>query len=209
MIAQLLQSLIATFASWGGWGIAVGMCLESANIPIPSEAILPLAGYLVWKGHLTFWEAVLAGLAGGMIGSLASYWFGRLAGRPVLERYGRLFFVSSRELDTADRWFARYGPTAVLFGRLVPGIRTFISLPAGVARMPLGQFFLYSLVGAAPWTALLTWAGMVAGEQWTRVESRLHTGSYVFLGILVLVAAIIYIRHRRSRTRAHNRSQPE
>ncbi|HHY94613.1 MAG TPA: DedA family protein [Firmicutes bacterium] len=183
------------------------MALESANIPIPSEAILPLAGYLVWKGHLTFWEAVLAGLAGGMTGSLASYWLGRLAGRPALERYGRLFFVSGRELAAADRWFARYGPSAVLFGRLVPGIRTFISLPAGVARMPLGQFFLYSLVGSAPWTALLTWAGMVAGEQWTRVESRLHTGTYMVLGILVLLAVVLYVRHRHSQARTRARSQ--
>jgi len=207
VIAQVLQSLLATFASWGAWGIAVGMALESANIPIPSEAILPLAGYLVWKGHLTFWEAVLAGLAGGMTGSLASYWLGRLAGRPALERYGRLFFVSGRELAAADRWFARYGSSAVLFGRLVPGIRTFISLPAGVARMPLGQFFLYSLVGSAPWTALLTWAGMVAGEQWTRVESRLHTGTYMVLGILVLLAVVLYVRHRHSQARTRARSQ--
>jgi membrane protein DedA with SNARE-associated domain len=172
------------------------MALESANIPIPSEIILPLGGYLAWRGYLAYWEAVAAGLLGSLAGSLASYLIGRWAGRPFLERYGRYLFVRRRELEAADRWFTRYGPLAVLLGRLVPGVRTFISLPAGVARMPLGQFLAYSAAGATPWTAALTWAGMAAGEQWHRAGSQLHVAALALAAAATVTITVWAWRHR-------------
>lgn len=198
MISGWLHAAIATLGSWGVWGIAAGMALESANIPIPSEVILPLGGYLAWRGYLSYWEAVAAGLVGSLAGSLASYLLGRWAGRPFLERYGRYLFVRRSELDAADRWFARYGPLAVLLGRLVPGVRTFISLPAGVARMPLGHFLAYSAAGAAPWTAALTWAGMAAGEQWERAGSHAHVLALALAGAAAAALAVWAWRRRRN-----------
>lgn len=196
MVSGWLDSITATLGSWGAWGIAVGMALESANIPLPSEVILPLGGYLAWRGCLGYWEAVAAGLAGGLAGSLASYLLGRWAGRPFLEHYGRYLLLRGQELKAADRWFARYGPLAVLVGRLVPGVRTFISLPAGAARMPPGQFLVYSAIGAAPWTAALTWAGMAAGEQWERVGSRAHVIALVIVGVSAVALAVWVWRRR-------------
>ena len=152
---------------------------------------------MAWRGYLGYWEAVAAGLLGGLAGSLASYLLGRWAGRPFLERYGRYLFVRRSELEAADRWFARYGPLAVLLGRLVPGVRTFISLPAGVACMPLGQFVAYSAAGAAPWTAALTWAGMAAGEQWQRAGSRLHVAALALTAAAAVTLTVWAWRHRR------------
>ncbi|MEW5935387.1 MAG: DedA family protein, partial [Bacillota bacterium] len=140
--------------------------------------------------------AVAAGLVGGLAGSLASYLLGRWAGRPFLERYGRYLLLRAGELEAADRWFARYGPLAVMVGRLIPGVRTFISLPAGVARMPLAQFLAYSTAGAAPWTATLTWAGMAAGEQWQRAGSRAHVIALALAGAAAVALGVWAWRHR-------------
>lgn len=150
------------------------MALESACIPLPSEVILPFAGYLVSQGYMTFWDAVWAGLLGQTAGSLVAYYVGYYGGRPFLERYGRYFFLRKHELEVADKWFARYGEATAFFSRLLPAVRTFISLPAGIAGMPVWRFLVYSAAGAFPWTVLLVYAGVKMGEHWTDLRVLFH-----------------------------------
>ncbi|MBC7104556.1 MAG: DedA family protein, partial [Firmicutes bacterium] len=135
------------------------MAVESCNIPLPSEVILPYGGYLVSTGRLEFWWAALAGTAGGTAGSAVSYYIGLYGGRPFLNRYGRYFGVTPQKLALAERWFARYGEATVFFTRLLPVIRTFISLPAGVARMNFPRFLVYTFLGSLPWSLALTYVG--------------------------------------------------
>lgn len=175
----------------GPAGIFVAMLLESACVPVPSEVVLPFAGIMVAREVMSFWEAVGWGLAGQMAGSALAWTVGRYGGRPFLDRYGRYLLLRRHELDRAERWFARWGEVTALAARLLPGVRTFISLPAGVARMPLGRFLLYSALGALPWTAALVWLGVSVGEVWD--DPKWHwlfrgLDALVVLGALGLVA---------------------
>lgn len=192
-ITQVTQSVLAL----GVLGVGVGMFLESAYIPLPSEVILPYAGYLVASGRASFPEAVLAALLGGLMGAWAGYELARYGGRALVEHWGRYVGVRRHELDRAERWFRRYGDGAVFFGRLLPGVRTFISLPAGLAAMPRGRFLAFSLLGALPWTVLFTYLGYFFGQE----PSRLGRYSHWFLAAVILLAAIWAIglwRRRRS-----------
>ncbi|HHW40195.1 MAG TPA: DedA family protein [Syntrophomonadaceae bacterium] len=176
------------------------MAIESANIPLPSEVILPFGGYLVSQSKLTFWGAVLAGTAGGTFGSIASYALGSWGGLPLLLRYGRYVHISEARLEQATRWFDRYGEKAVFFARLLPVIRTFISLPAGIARMNFGRFVVYTFLGSLPWSALLTYVGVKLGENWRAIEPLFRQFDIVI--ILAVVGLIIYYWWRRRRNGA-------
>lgn len=180
-------------------GIFFGMLLESAYIPIPSEIILPYAGYLVFLGKATFLTAGLTGLAGSLVGAFISYEIALYGGRPLVERYGRYIFIRRHELDAADRWFERHGDAAVFIGRLLPGIRTFISLPAGVARMRLGRFLAFSLLGAIPWTVLFMVIGYELGRNWKHVSGQNHVAEAIAVLILAVWVAWIVVRRRKSR----------
>jgi membrane protein DedA with SNARE-associated domain len=180
-------------------GIFFGMLLESAYIPIPSEIILPYAGYLVFLGKATFLTAGLTGLAGSLVGAFISYEIALYGGRPLVERYGRYIFIRRHELDAADRWFERHGDAAVFIGRLLPGIRTFISLPAGVARMRLGRFLVFSLLGAIPWTVLFMVIGYELGRNWKHVSGQNHVAEAIAVLILAVWVAWIVVRRRKSR----------
>ncbi len=180
-------------------GIFFGMLLESAYIPIPSEIILPYAGYLVFLGKATFLTAGLTGLAGSLVGAFISYEIALYGGRPLVERYGRYIFIRRHELDAADRWFERHGDAAVFIGRLLPGIRTFISLPAGVARMRLGRFLVFSLLGAIPWTVLFMAIGYELGRNWKHVSGQNHVAEAIAVLILAVWVAWIVVRRKKSR----------
>ncbi len=183
--------------SLGYWGVAVAMAIESANIPLPSELILPFAGYLVSAGHLTFWGAVLAGTVGGTCGSIISYYLGYYGGRPLLIKYGRYIGINQRHLIVADRWFARYGEATVFFTRLMPVVRTFISLPAGIAQMNFKRFVVYTFLGSLPWSILLVYVGLKLGENWQLIKPWFHRlDIVVIIGILLL---FFYWFVRRSR----------
>lgn len=204
VVLPFIESLYGAF---GYAGVVIAMTIESAAIPIPSELILPFAGWSVARGLVepltrsewTYWGAVAAGLIGNTLGSLASYLVGAFGGRPLLRRYGRYVLISAHDLETADRWFARWGDLTVFFSRMLPVVRTFISVPAGVARMPLWRFLLFSIAGALPWVMLLVWAGMVLGENWAEVKERLRGLDYlVAAGFAALVALFIW-RHLRAR----------
>lgn len=179
----------------GGYlSVFFGMVLESAGVPLPSEVILPAAGYLVLTGRLNFWSAVIAGLTGGVAGSILAYAAAAWGGRPLILAYGGRFGLEKRFLERAEKWFASYGQRAVFFGRLLPVVRTYISFPAGLAEMPSGSFVLYTVLGSLPWTLALVWAGTALGKGW-----RMLTGPFRVLDAAVVGALIVgaYILHRR------------
>jgi membrane protein DedA with SNARE-associated domain len=155
-----LWTFLGNLYHTAGWaGVVLMMAIESACIPLPSEVIMPLTGQYLVKG---WGDLVIAGLAGAIgctLGSALAYWVGALGGRPIVERYGKYILINHHHLDTADRWFARWGEATAFFSRLVPIVRTFISFPAGVARMNFPKFLLYTFLGSFPWSFLLAWAG--------------------------------------------------
>jgi membrane protein DedA with SNARE-associated domain len=183
------MAVVAFLGRFGYWGIALGMALESACIPIPSEIVLPFGGFLAARGDITFTEAVLAGQLGGLFGSILAYEVGRRGGRALLEKYGKYVLISTEELDVADRWFAQRGEATVLVARLLPGVRTFISLPAGIAGMNFGRFLFYSFLGMLPWSFLFTWAGFKLGDNWNLVREYLHKFDYPIIALLALAVA--------------------
>lgn len=191
--------MIAWLTHQGYWALFLGMVAESAGIPLPSEIILPFGGYLVAAHRLTLLGALVAAVAGGLVGGIILYLVGLYGGRPLLERYGRYVLIRSEHLDAADRWFERYGGWSVFVGRLLPGIRTYISLPAGVARMPFGTFLLYSFFGSLPWTLALILAGQALGSHWHTIEHSLSK-VYVLLAVVLLIAlGVVWLRNRRRR----------
>ena len=198
ILGFLATIIIAVISSGGYLGIALLMAIESACIPLPSEIIMPFAGYLVWKGELNLLLVATAGAIGCNLGSIVAYEIGKRGGRPLAERWGRYVLVGPGELDTADRFFARFGGPAVLIARLLPLIRSFIAFPAGVARMPLVPFHLYTFIGSWPWCFALAWLGATLGEKWDsdpRVKAAFHSADVVIAGVL-LAAVAFFVWHR-------------
>lgn len=190
------MELITDFlAEWGYTALFITMALENMNIPIPSEIILGFAGFLISQHIFSFWPTAIIATIAGLVGSLLSYWIGARGGRAVLLKYGSAMKLSNRKLMAADSWFARYGGIAVFTGRLLPGIRTFISLPAGIARYPLHNFILLTVIGTVPWTLLLVYIGALLGENWQTIldyHYEIAAGSVVL--VLVILAVYWYLR---------------
>ena len=205
IIAWLARLIIAVISAGGYAGVVLLMAIESACIPLPSEIIMPFAGYLVHTGHFQLLWAATAGALGCNLGSIIAYEIGCYGGRPLVEKYGRYIWLSRHDLAMAERFFARFGSAAVFIGRLLPVIRTFIALPAGLARMPRVRFHVYTFLGSWPWCFGLAWVGMKLGEQWEtdpRLRQWLHRLDAVIV-IAVLVAMILFIRsHWRNRLSA-------
>lgn len=171
IIGILSAFIVATISQLGYGGIVLLMAIESACIPLPSEIIMPFAGYLVSRGEMSLWWVGVAGAVGCVLGSLVAYWVGMYGGRPVAEKYGKYILLSRHDLDMADRWFAKYGEAIVFISRLLPAIRTFIAFPAGVARMNLTKFVIYTFAGSLPWCLALAYIGQKLGEQWDKDET--------------------------------------
>ncbi|MCM8730461.1 DedA family protein [Hephaestia sp. GCM10023244] len=198
ILGWLAGIIISVISATGYLGILILMAIESACIPLPSEIIMPFAGYLVSTGQFNLILAATAGALGCNLGSIVAYEVGKRGGRPLIERWGRFVLIGPGELDAADRFFARWGSIAVLIGRLLPVIRSFIAFPAGIARMPLGKFHLYTFIGSWPWCFGLAWLGMVLGDRWDsdpRLKAAFHSADAVILAVLVL-GTIAYITHR-------------
>ena len=190
-------------------GIFALMAISSACIPLPSEVVMLFAGFAVAdpgqsgaQHHLTMVGIVLAGLLGTMVGSWAAYAVGRGGRLELLERHGAKVHMGPAQIERADRWFQRYGEQTVLFGRLVPLVRAFVSLPAGVAKMPLGRFTMLTLIGSLPWVLGLALAGHALGGDWTSVRKGFEYVDYVIVALLVLGAAYALVRRRRRARRA-------
>ncbi len=193
IVEMLSRFVIATISAMGYAGIAVTMAIESACIPLPSEIIMPFSGYLVLTGQFSLLGVTLAGTIGNVLGSIVAYYAGVYGGRPFVERYGPYMLIRHQDLDHADRWFAKYGEAAVLISRMLPVIRTFISLPAGIARMPFWRFVVFTFVGAFPWCLLLAYIGLVMGEHWADLRQYFHQIDVV-IGVVLLLGAAYFLR---------------
>jgi len=182
-------------------GLVVMMAIESAAIPLPSEIIMPLAGWMLVKdrglGVPWLLLAAFCGALGNLLGSLLGYYVGAWGGRPLVLRYGRYVLISHHDLDLADRWFDRYGQWTVFFSRLLPVVRTFISVPAGVARMPIWQFSAYTFAGSFPWSLGLAWAGFLLGENWEDIRDWMRPADIPILVVAVLLIGLYVYRHVR------------
>jgi membrane protein DedA with SNARE-associated domain len=192
-------------ASYGYLAIFVLMLAESACVPLPSEVTMVFGGALaagaVAGSHLNLILVIAAGVAGNLAGSYIAWGLGAYGGRAAWRRWGRYVLLRPSDIDRADRWFSRHGTKAVFSGRLLPVVRTFISLPAGIARMPPARFGIYTLAGCIPWTAALALAGYAVGANWQHVVSAFHGATYVLAAVIVLlvVVAVVFLVRRRLR----------
>lgn len=192
-ISGLVSFIVAVISAAGYLGVVGLMAIESACIPLPSEVIMPFAGYLVSLGHFSLIGAATAGALGCNVGSTIAYVIAAHGGRSAFERWGSYVLVRHQELDRAERFFARYGAVTVFVGRLLPVIRTFISFPAGLARMPMLKFQIYSFIGSWPWCFILAYVGMVLGARWDSDPSfRRLFHEFDALIVAVLIIAIVW-----------------
>ena len=202
-IIELLSAFVIYVISTGGYaGIVLLMAIESACIPLPSEVIMPFSGYLVYTGRFNLLWVATAGAIGCNVGSVAAYEVGAYGGRRLVEKYGAWIWMSERELAWADRFFARYGNAAVFLARLLPVIRTFIALPAGIARMPRVRFHVYTFLGSWPWCYGLAYLGMKAGENWQYLGKYFHRFDAV-IGAVIAAGVVWFVwTHWKHRLRA-------
>lgn len=201
ILGFLSHFIINTISTMGYGGVVLLMGIESANIPLPSEVIMPFSGYLVSTGRFNLIGIALAGGVGCLIGSLFSYWIGAKGGRPLIEKYGKYILMSKHDLDIADRWFSRWGMSAAFIGRLLPIIRTFISFPAGIARVNLLWFSVYTFTGSVIWSYFLGWVGYKLGANWDSLKTYFHGADYI-IGTLIIVALVYWIyRHIKNSRR--------
>ena len=198
ILGVLAAFIIAVISGSGYLGVLLLMAIESACVPLPSEVIMPFAGYLVSTGRFSLVLVATAGALGCNLGSIVGYEIGKRGGRPLAERWGRYVLIGPGELDAADRFFARHGNAAVLIGRLLPVIRSFIAFPAGVARMRLVPFHLYTFIGSWPWCFGLAWIGMALGDKWNsdpRMKAWFHRADAA-IAVVLAVAVGLYLWHR-------------
>lgn len=202
MIERILTILttftVAVISAGGYGGIALLMAIESACIPLPSEIIMPFAGYLVSTGELNLYLVATAGAIGCNLGSAVAYAVGQYAGLPFVKRWGRYVLITPAEVEHAHEFFMRWGNITVFVGRLLPVVRTFIALPAGVARMPLLQFHLYTFAGSWPWCLGLAWIGKELGDRWNNdpaLKTFFHSAD-IFIGAAIVIAVVWFVRSR-------------
>ena len=180
-------------------GVFVLMLLESACIPVPSEATMLFAGFRVAEGEYSLFAAVMVGSFANLVGSWLAYWLGYVGRVDVIEKHGHKVFIRPHHLEWADRWFERYGDATVFFSRMLPIIRTFISLPAGVARMPFWRFSILTFLGCIPWVLMLTFIGQEAGKNWDDWKDSLHYFDYAVAAAILIGIVYLLIRRRRSK----------
>lgn len=200
-----MESFLASISGWimhtihemGYWGITLLMGIESACIPLPSEVIMPYGGYLVYKYPVEFNVFIMgiAGSAGCVWGSLVAYYAGKYGGRPLVEKYGKYLLIRKKDLDKADDWFNKHEESAIFVSRLLPVIRTFISFPAGIAKVNIVKFIIYTFVGSLPWCLMLAYVGKILGEQWdTRLKPYFHD-AHIVIAIALVILIALYIYH--------------
>ena len=191
MIESLINVVILVLDKLGYWGTFWGMALESACIPIPSEAILPFGGYLSYTGRLNLFWMIMMGTLGGTVGSIGAYYLGKYGGRPLVEKYADKLRLSKSKIEKSDEYFNKYGEKIVFYSRLLPIIRTFISLPAGISKMDFKKFTIYTFLGSLIWSIVLGYAGYKMGENWVAIRPWFHVADIVVA--IAIVGYIIYI----------------
>jgi membrane protein DedA with SNARE-associated domain len=207
ILAPVVAFIAAVIGAMSYPGIVLLMAIESACIPLPSEAIMPFAGYLVSIGKMNLWLAGLAGAIGCNLGSVVGYWLGAKGGRPAILRYGRYVLMSRHELDRVDRWFARWGEITVFVARLLPVVRTFIAFPAGVAKMNQLRFHAYTFLGSLPWCLVLAYAGKKLGDNWGSLKVYFHKADFIIIGVVVL--GLVWFVWNRIKTLRQERRTPQ
>jgi membrane protein DedA with SNARE-associated domain len=195
----IVEVAVDVVEAMGLWGVFVLMVLESACIPVPSEATMLFAGFNVSDGQYSLLAAVAVGSVANLVGSWIAYWVGYAGRVDVLEKHGKKLHIKKSHLETADRWFEKYGDWIVLVTRMLPIIRTFISLPAGVARMPFWRFSALTLIGCIPWVLMLTYIGKEAGDNWESWKDSLHYFDYFVAACIVIAAIYFFVKWRRNR----------
>lgn len=199
MINTILSALISwieeVITNLGPFGVALLMAIESCNIPLPSEAILPFAGYLVTKGVFSIHTAAIFGATGCVLGSIPSYYLGYFKGREFIEKYGKYFLVSKHDLDTADKWVEKYGDWSFFICRMLPVVRTFISLPAGILKARKRTFFLFTFLGSLIWSYLLVFVGVKLGENTESLKHIWHKFDALIIAACIVLASIYIYRH--------------
>ena len=193
IIGILASFIIGGISMLGYSGVALMMAIESMCIPLPSEIIMPFSGYLVSQGRFSLIGIAIAGSVGSVIGSALAYWVGIYGGRKFIEKYGKYFLISKHDLDIADRFFAKYGTSAVFFSRMLPVVRTFISLPAGISKMNFKKFIIYTFVGSLPWCYGLGFLGQKLGEHWNTLGVYFHKFDAV-IGVIIIASIIWFVR---------------
>ena len=204
LLEPLATFILTVISRWGYAGIVVCMTIESACIPLPSEIIMPFSGYLVTTGRFELWAVALAGALGNVFGSWIGYWMGTLGGRPLAERLERWRIIRVEEYDRADGWLKKHGLQVAFWTRLLPIVRTFVSFPAGAARVPLVRFTIYTFLGSFLWSLLLAQVGVVFGENWTRIRNVWRGFDLVVLVGLAALFLLWLRSHLRSGKNARN-----
>ncbi len=188
-------------------GVFILMVLESACVPVPSFVVMPFAGKLIVEGgQFNIYALTFVGALGNLVGSIIAYWVGAFGGRPFIEKYGKYILFTHSEMDSADKWFAKYGEATAFFSRLLPVVRTFISLPAGIARMDFGKFCLWTFLGALPFCYVLTYAGVKLGENWKEVDKVLHKADLAIIAVFAVLFAF-WLYHRLRPVKAEAAAQ--
>jgi len=199
IVNDVINWCIHVIAVFGLPGIFVLMFLESACIPIPAETTMMFAGFAVSQGKMGLAAAIVAGVAGNVVGAWVVYYVGLYGGRPFIDRYGKYVLLKHEHIELTERWFTKYGAVAVFFCRMIPGVRSFVSLPAGVARMPLWKFTMYTALGCIPFVAVLTWLGVKLGANWESLQQQFKWLDYAVVAAIVAVIVWVVVRRLRRR----------
>ena len=203
LIFYMFEAIIEPVGKWiieviskiGYLGIVLTMGIESACIPLPSEIIMPFSGYLASIGRFNLYLVSVAGAFGCLVGSILAYFVGIWGGRAFILKYGKYFLISHKDLETAERWFGRYGDLTIFFSRLMPVIRTFISLPAGIAKMNFPKFAIYTFLGSLPWCFALAYVGKILGENWQSIRVYFRNADIFIIILIVLGIGFFIYRH--------------
>lgn len=209
LLDSFKDALTSSIGDWGYLAVFVLMVLESACIPIPSEITMPFGGLLAAEGELNLWLVGLVGALANLVGSWIAYGVGATGGRAFVMRFGRYVRLKPHDLDRAEEWFKRYGDKAVFWSRLLPVVRTFISLPAGIARMELVRFSIYSFLGSLPWSLGLAYGGYALGRNWEKLSDNIEIVAYGIIGLIIVGAVFLFIRARRRRTQRATASETD
>ena len=209
ILATIASWIIGVISSLGYGGIILLMAISAANIPIPSEVIMPFSGFLVFQGTFNLYLTALMGAIGCVVGSSFSYFLGSYVGRPLVEKYGKFILISHHDLDLADRWFGKHGEATVFFGRFLPVITTFISFPAGISRMNYARFIIYSFFGSLLWSLFLAFIGLKLGENWGNIKNYTRGFDWLILA-LIIIGIIWWIwRHLRQNSKSEFRNSKQ
>jgi len=196
MILNIIEFITQLISSWGYAGIYITMTLESTLIPIPSEIVIPFAGFLAYMGEMNIWLIVLVSTFANLTGSIIAYEIGKYLGRGFIERYGKYVLLNMKHVELVERWFDRYGSLTVLFSRMLPVVRTVNALPAGIGKMNFPKFCLYTFIGSIPWNLALVFVGYLLKENWNILEKY---SLYIDILAVFVVAAVIFYIVRRIR----------